>query len=127
MKALPMTRRIVVAATTTAVLATAVLLAFGLVAPAGAADVRAEPQARPVVAQFSYSPTALPPLPVRHQNHCGFVSGHYVCADHCGVDYQVYYCPASASGCCHVGYGYCDGAGQLRCMAPWYDFSSLLP
>ena len=32
-----------------------------------------------------------------------------------GADYQIYYCPSTASGCCHIGLGYCDGAGRLRC------------
>lgn len=127
-----MTRTGLVATTTAASLAMAVviivgLVTVGLVTPGGAADLRTEPRATPLVAQLSSSPTAMPPLPVRHQNHCGFVGGRYVCADHCGRDYEVYYCPASASGCCHVGYGYCDAAGQLRCRAPWFDFSSLLP
>jgi hypothetical protein len=87
-----------------------------------AADRRAELQASPAVEQFSYSPVPLPPLPRRHQNHCGTVNGHFVCADHCGAHYQVYYCPTSASGCCHVGLGYCDGGGRLRCAPAWYEF-----
>lgn len=112
-----------VAATLTA----AVVGTATVATPAGAADRMTALRPAPVVEQFSYTPFALPPLPVLHQNHCGTVNGHFVCADHCGVDYQVYFCPATASGCCHVGYGYCDAGGQLRCMAPWYDFSSLLP
>jgi hypothetical protein len=73
------------------------------------------------IVQFSYSRVPLPLLPRRHQNHCGMVNGHYVCADHCGIDYQVYYCPTSASGCCHVGLGYCDEGGRLRCAPTWFD------
>jgi hypothetical protein len=89
---------------------------FAVMATAGtAADKRAEPQVSPAVAQFSYSPVAMPLLPRRHRNHCGFYGGHYVCADHCGADYEVYYCPNNATGCCHTGLGYCDAAGQLRC------------
>jgi hypothetical protein len=80
-----------------------------------AADTRAERQYSPAVEQFSYSWAALPALPRRLQNHCGYYNGHFICADHCGADYQVYYCPATASGCCHIGLGYCDVGGRLRC------------
>ena len=80
-----------------------------------AADIRVEPQYSPAVAQFSYSWAAMPLLPRKLQNHCGYYNGHFICADHCGADYQVYYCPSTASGCCHVGLGYCDVAGRLRC------------
>jgi hypothetical protein len=96
-----------------------------LVAVMATAGLAAEPQAELAPAgmlQFSYSPVPMPPLPRRHQNHCGYVKGHYVCADRCGADYQVYYCPTSASGCCHVGLGYCDAGGRLRCAPPWYEF-----
>lgn len=116
----------IVAAAAAALIA-AVLVTATLATPGVSADRMTEPRSAPVVEQFSYTPLALPPLPARHQNHCGTVNGHLVCADHCGADYQVYFCPATGSGCCHVGHGYCDGGGQLRCMAPWYDFSSLLP
>jgi hypothetical protein len=96
-----------------------------LVAIMAAAGAAAEPRAElasPGMTQFSYSLVPMPPLPRRHQNHCGYVNGHYVCADHCGADYQVYYCPTSATGCCHVGLGYCDAAGRLRCAPAWYEF-----
>jgi hypothetical protein len=99
-----------------------VALVAGMATVCAAADRRAELQASPMVEQFSYSLVPLPPLPRRHQNHCGYVKGHYVCADHCGADYQVYYCPTSASGCCHVGLGYCDAGGRLRCSPAWYEF-----
>jgi hypothetical protein len=94
-----------------------------VMATAGVAAGRpAEQQASPAVEQFSYSLVPLPPLPRQHQNHCAYVKGHFVCADHCGADYQVYYCPVSATGCCHVGLGYCDAAGRLRCAPAWYEF-----
>jgi hypothetical protein len=68
-----------------------------------AADRRVELQYSPAVPQYTWaSRAAMPPLPVRLQNHCG-------------ADYQVYFCPATASGCCHIGLGYCDSAGRLRC------------
>jgi hypothetical protein len=92
------------------------LALVAVMATAGvAADRRGELQYSPAVEQFSWSWAAMPLLPRRYQNHCGYSDGHYVCADHCGGDYQVYYCPISASGCCHVGLGYCDAAGKLRC------------
>jgi hypothetical protein len=79
-----------------------------------AADRRAE-QAPSVVGPSSNSQ-----VPLANQNHCGDVKGHYVCADHCGTGYQAYYCPASGTGCCHVGLGYCGADGRLRCSAPWF-------
>jgi hypothetical protein len=80
-----------------------------------AADKRAERQYSPAVEQFSYSWVAMPLLPRLHQNHCGYYNGHFICADHCGADYQIYYCSNTATGCCHIGQGYCDGIGRLRC------------
>ena len=70
----------------------------------------------PVVEQYSYSFVPLPLLPRRFQNHCGYYEGHFTCADHCGLDYQVYFCSKLSSGCCHIGHGYCDDVGHLRCM-----------
>jgi hypothetical protein len=67
------------------------------------------------VAQFTYALQSLPLLPRRFQNHCAFFRGHFYCADHCGADYQLYYCASVAFGCCHVGHGYCGGDGSLRC------------
>jgi hypothetical protein len=99
-----------------------VLLAVTAVLAAGTAtSATAGGWDEPPVTQFSYSRVPLPPLPRGHQNHCGWLDGHYVCAGHCGVDYQVYYCPSSATGCCHVGLGYCDNGGRLRCAPNWFD------
>jgi hypothetical protein len=85
---------------------------------ASGADLRDAPRRySPALEQYSWSWFALPPLPRRYQNHCGFANGHFVCSDHCGSDYQIYYCSTAATGCCHIGHGYCDGAGHLRCMA----------
>jgi hypothetical protein len=72
------------------------------------------------IPQFTYSWQTLPLLPRRLQNHCGFFRGQYVCADHCGPSYQVYFCSPVSIGCCHVGQGYCGGDGGLRCGTwPW--------
>jgi hypothetical protein len=56
-------------------------------------------------------------LPPRFRNHCSFnlSRGRYYCSDHCGVEYQFYYCAKDSFGCCRVGRGYCDWDGYLRC------------
>jgi hypothetical protein len=81
----------------------------------GAADKWSERRYSPAIEQFTYSWAAMPLLPRRFQNHCGYYNGHYICADHCGPDHQVYYCGGLASGCCHIGRGYCDALGNLHC------------
>jgi hypothetical protein len=56
-------------------------------------------------------------LPPRFRNHCtyeNFTARPY-CSDHCGIDYQFYYCSEASFGCCHLGHGYCDFHGLLRC------------
>jgi hypothetical protein len=86
---------------------------------AAAADARVAERAYtpiPGIEQYSYSFAVLPLLPRRFQNHCGYYQGHFVCADRCGIDFQMYYCTNISYGCCHVGYGYCDDIGHLRCM-----------
>jgi hypothetical protein len=74
------------------------------------------------VAQFTYAWQTLPLLPRRFQNHCGFYRGHFYCADHCGADYQLYFCSPVAFGCCHIGHGYCGGEGSLRCTTSLFPF-----
>ena len=56
-------------------------------------------------------------LPRRFRNHCSYdsYSGRSYCSDHCGFDYQFYYCSPLSYGCCHLGFGYCDWSGLLRC------------
>jgi hypothetical protein len=54
-------------------------------------------------------------LPRRFRNHCGFSNGRYYCAYHCGSGYQFFYCSRVSFGCCHIGDGYCDYRGFLRC------------
>jgi hypothetical protein len=56
-------------------------------------------------------------LPPRFRNHCGFdvTRGRWICENHCGIDYQFYFCSPASFGCCHTGYGYCDWNGSLRC------------
>jgi hypothetical protein len=59
-------------------------------------------------------PRALPP---RFRNHCAYdrFSGRPYCSDHCGFEYQFYYCSHRSFGCCRLGFGYCDWNGLLRC------------
>ena len=56
-------------------------------------------------------------LPRRFRNHCRFAPfvGRPYCSDHCGADYQFYYCSDISFGCCHLGRGYCDFFGFVRC------------
>jgi len=56
-------------------------------------------------------------LPPRFRNHCGFeyFTARPFCSNHCGSDYQFYYCSQASFGCCHLGHGYCDWSGLLRC------------
>lgn len=56
-------------------------------------------------------------LPPQWRNHCDVDrwSGRPYCADHCGIGYQFYYCSEGSFGCCHLGRGYCDRNGLLRC------------
>jgi len=56
-------------------------------------------------------------LPRRFRNHCAtdVFSGRRYCSDHCGAEYQFYFCSHESFGCCRVGFGYCDWSGLLRC------------
>ena len=56
-------------------------------------------------------------LPRRFRDHCRLDDrrGLPYCSDHCGRDYQFYFCTRGSFGCCRIGYGYCDWTGQLRC------------
>jgi hypothetical protein len=56
-------------------------------------------------------------LPPRFRNHCTnerFTARPF-CSNHCAGDYQFYYCSEASFGCCHLGRGYCDWNGLLRC------------
>jgi len=56
-------------------------------------------------------------LPRRFRNHCSFdvTRARYYCSNHCGSDYEFYYCSKKSFGCCRTGVGYCDLDGLLRC------------
>lgn len=77
-----------------------------------------EPSYSPFNSLLIYSDWQYPSdLPRRFRNHCGFDVTHarYYCSDHCGPDYQFYHCSRKSFGCCHIGVGYCDWNGHLRC------------
>src|SRR6516165_3678290 len=59
------------------------------------------------------------PRQFRNQCYCD-VHGRYYCSNHCGADYEFYYCSRTSFGCCHVGKGYCDRDGFLRCRPAWF-------
>jgi hypothetical protein len=54
-------------------------------------------------------------LPPRFRTNCSVRNGRFYCAYRCGSDYQFYYCSRASFGCCHIGAGYCDYRGFLRC------------
>ena len=56
-------------------------------------------------------------LPPRFRNHCAYeyFTARPFCSNHCGSDYQFYYCSELSFGCCHLGRGYCDWNGLFRC------------
>jgi hypothetical protein len=60
------------------------------------------------------TPEQLPPV---FRNHCTFenFTNRPYCSNHCGIDYQFYFCSPASFGCCHLGHGYCDWNGVLRC------------
>jgi hypothetical protein len=79
---------------------------------------RAQPHsssvAGPLIAVDWQDPQALPP---QFRNHCRYDSlrGRWYCSNHCGIDYQFYFCSRASFGCCRLGRGYCDRRGHLRC------------
>ncbi len=96
----------------------AVALAIGGALPAtadaGPARLSFAPLSKNVIAADWQGPLSLPP---RFRNHCRFDirHGRVYCSNHCGLDYQFYFCSPVSFGCCHINYGYCDWKGTLRC------------
>lgn len=91
-----------------------------LLAASGSSCRAAERDARRLdsqaIEQFSFSWFGLPPLPRTLQTNCRYHGDRLICSDNCGSGYQKYFCSPQATGCCHVGHGYCDVEGHLRCM-----------
>jgi len=56
-------------------------------------------------------------LPPKFRNHCTAANftGRPYCSNHCGIDYQFFYYSPVSFGCCHLGNGYRDWDGHLRC------------
>ncbi len=72
------------------------------------------PPGTPLIQADWQEPQSLPP---RFRNHCATDSFSHrpYCSNHCGFDYQFYYCSRESFGCCRIGFGYCDWNGLLRC------------
>jgi hypothetical protein len=87
-------------------------LTWPSVLPAG--ELNYTPVGTPLVRVDWQDPMSLPPL---FRNHCSFdvIRGRWFCSNHCGLDYQFYFCSPASFGCCHPGFGYCDWNGSLRC------------
>ena len=95
-------------------LAAAVMACAVSASACGAGEMNFTPGTGSVIRVDWQTPEQLPP---RFRNHCAlenFTSRPY-CSNHCGIDYQFYYCSEASFGCCHVGHGYCDWNGVLRC------------
>jgi hypothetical protein len=105
-----------VAACLAGISAITLALVMGLAwpSPLRAGDLNYTPIEAPLVRVDWQDPALLPP---RFRNHCGFdvTRGRWICENHCGIDYQFYFCSPVSFGCCHTGYGYCDWNGSLRC------------
>jgi hypothetical protein len=94
---------------------TLVLLATLAIVDVGYRAPISRPATADAIIQVDWQgPLSLPP---RLRNHCAtdVFSGRPYCSDHCGFQYQVYYCSPQSFGCCRVGFGYCDWNGLLRC------------
>jgi hypothetical protein len=94
------------------VLALALLMGLTRSSLLRAGELNYTPAEAPLVRVDWQDPASLPP---HFRNHCGFIRGRWVCSNHCGIDYQFYFCSPASFGCCHAGYGYCDWNGSLRC------------
>ena len=85
----------------------------GLWSAALAAGATAGPAVAPASPPAAGSPLSLvdwqepDALPPQFRKHCtiGGWFGRPYCADHCGREYQLYYCSPASYGCCKVGYG----------------------
>jgi len=94
--------------------ALSILTAIVVASAAHAGVVPLAPPGGPVIHVDWQEPAQLPP---RFRNHCTAenFTGRPYCSDHCGLDYQFYYCTPGSFGCCRLGHGYCDWNGMLRC------------
>jgi hypothetical protein len=95
-------------------IALALLAAVACASLCTAGELNLPPPADLIVRVDWQEPAQLPP---RFRNHCRAenFTGRPYCSDHCGADYQFYYCSQASFGCCRLGHGYCDWDGLLRC------------
>jgi len=95
-------------------LAALYLAAVAWTSPSFAASPGTMPQGGLTIRVDWQVPESLPP---RFRNHCTYenFTGRPYCSDHCGIEYQFYFCSEISYGCCHLGHGYCDFHGYLRC------------
>jgi hypothetical protein len=104
------------AGSTVTALAFALMLSAGALWPSRlrAGELNSPAIGAPIIAVDWQGPMSLPP---RFRNHCHYDVNHgaWYCSDHCGIDYQFYFCSPTSFGCCRPGYGYCDWKGHLRC------------
>ncbi len=96
------------------VIALSVLACVVSASAAGANDTADAPASNLVIRVDWQTPEQLPPV---FRNHCTFenFTNRPYCSNHCGIDYQFYFCSPASFGCCHLGHGYCDWNGVLRC------------
>jgi hypothetical protein len=96
-------------------LALALLAVAGCASLCGAGVLSPSPAASGLLVRVDWQPPLS--LPPRFRNHCTIdnFSGRPYCENHCGSEYQFFYCSDASFGCCHLGRGYCDWNGHLRC------------
>ncbi len=92
----------------------AIVAGLGSASNCPAAAISAVPDGAPLLRVDWQVPEQ---LPRQFRNHCTAekFTGRPYCSNHCGIDYQFFYCAQSSFGCCHLGHGYCDWDGHLRC------------
>jgi hypothetical protein len=94
--------------------AAALFATLTLVSVSQAVEMASLPQSGLLIRVDWQTPDQLPP---KFRNHCTAenFTGRPYCSNHCGIDYQFFYCSQVSFGCCHLGHGYCDWDGHLRC------------
>ena len=94
--------------------AAALFATLTLVSVSQAVEMASLPQSGLLIRVDWQAPDQLPP---KLRNHCTAenFTGRLYCSNHCGIDYQFFYCSQASFGCCHLGHGYCDWDGHLRC------------
>lgn len=90
------------------------LLTAGSASSGGAFTIGPSPRTDVMIRADWQVPEQLPP---QFRNHCSWDkwSNRPYCSNRCGIDYQFFHCSAESFGCCHLGHGYCDWSGLLRC------------